>query len=114
MERVLLGESNAGGKGNGGGRVMLVGKSNVGRKVTLVQINVGVESKAGGWSHSGRRVNWWGRVILVGGRIMQVDRVILGGKSHWREENEGAGSSSVSFYEGGNLSPKDLPSCIIG
>lgn len=37
-----------------------------------------------------------------------------GGKSHWREENEGAGSSSVSFYEGGNLSPKDLPSCIIG
>lgn len=80
MERVLLGESNAGGKGNGGGRVMLVGKSNVGRKVTLVQINVGVESKAGGWSHSGRRVNWWGRVILVGGRIMQVDRVILGGR----------------------------------
>lgn len=48
------------------GRVMLVGKTNGGRKAMLGQINVGGVSNEGGWSHGGRRVILVERVILVG------------------------------------------------
>lgn len=85
MERVLL-----------GGRVLFGGeyyyspaggKNNVdGRKVMLVQINIGGESKACVWIHSGKRGILVKRVILVGKdnvggrRVMHMGRVILAGR----------------------------------